>query len=212
MEEGFFYAPGFWGHIKDKKVVAYVQSITTEAREKSGNWSVIDVVFKSPLPDNVLVMASKGLFNETVGSIDGLESFIPNDLNWEDKTPLYTDSPDLFRSYLNRDNVKSLNDLKKLKECEFSFFLQSGDSFVSCYTRKPLQSPKEINIIVKTLLEVANVWEKERELPTLTAKSTEGLAFEEDSAEASNAKSGADTAALSTETTNKDKPESKQSK
>lgn len=180
LEEGFFSPPGFWGILQNKKVVVYVDIVQKRDKQKAGSWNVIDVFFQSPFDDKVLAMGASTLFSETVGDTSGLDQFIPNDLGWGDKTPLYTNDAQFFRSYLNRENVQSLLRLKKMKNGGFNFILQPESGIVSYYTKQPLDSPKKINAIVKVLLDVAGSWEKGTAKAAIRPQDTHNLTFEEE--------------------------------
>jgi hypothetical protein len=152
-------------------------------RKLSGNWTFFDVVFDSPVEDHVLTMGDAKLFKQ-LNNVEGLVNFIPNDLNWGDKTPIYVDSKEFFRSYLNRENVKPLIDLKKMKSAKqgYNFIFQPGESFVTFYSREVYDSPKKINEIIKTLSDAATIWQKERNLSKMQIETIEAvnLTFEEE--------------------------------
>lgn len=183
LEDGFFSSPGFWGELNGKKILGYVSVINHPDRKLSGNWTFFDVVFDTPVEDHALIMGDTKLFKQ-LNNIEGLVGFIPNDLNWGDKTPVYVDSKEFFRSYLNREYIKPLIDLKKMKSVKqgYNFKFQPGESFVTFYSREVYDSPKKINEIIKTLSDTATIWQKERSLSKMQIDSIEAvnLTFEEE--------------------------------
>lgn len=205
MEEGFFSPPGFWGEIGGGKILGYVNVINHTDKKISGNWTFFEVVFDGPLEDHILVTGDKKLFTQ-LNDITGLKGFVPNDLNWGDKTPVYVDNKEFFRSYMNRDNLKPLVALKKFKAAKegYNFIFQPGESFVTFYSREIFDSPKRINDIIKVLMDTATTWQAEREPAKLQLEESEktDLVFEEDgtsTTDKENAQTGDENAATEVE-------------
>lgn len=182
LEKNFFSPPGFWGAIKDKKVVAYINVLQANDKKKSGSWTFVDVIFDSAFEDRIMAVGSEQLFDELLGSREGLDFFVPTDLGWSDKQPIFTNDADFFRSYLNRGNVAAIEALKKLPGGGYNFLMQPEGIMISYYTRKPIDSPKEMNLVVKTLLDAATAWESKADISKIAKEvSTSGLSFEDDS-------------------------------
>ncbi len=179
MEEGMFSPPGMFGKIGGQAFVAYIESSNGFSFGQSGSWTVLEMPFESELKTAEITMVSTDFMLE-MQQADWLQSFVPDHPAWGDNTPLYSETPDFFKNYLDDEKITSLARLKSAPKAGYIFMVDQEGSVVSYRTRQPLDDPKQINEAVKIIRAVVDAWQKPSKARLADKKFSGTLAFEDD--------------------------------
>ncbi len=119
--------------------------------------TAIEVNLQTTLPFSVAV-ASGGMVH-VVSLMNFRHEYKPNIKGWDDSNSLQTNDLKLAQAYFTEDRLKKIINLMKINKAWIVLLFTEEQGILRLDTPLPIDSPKEIDVLIKQLINVARALE-----------------------------------------------------
>lgn len=119
--------------------------------------TAIEVSLQTPLPF-AIAMGSGGMIH-LVEALNFKQEFRPTVKGWEDTYALRTNDLDLASGYFTEDRLNKLVSLMKTDKAWIILLFIADDGILRLDTPLPIDNPKEIDVLIKQMINVARALE-----------------------------------------------------
>ncbi len=130
-----------------------------DARSKR-RLTAIEVNLQTALPFSVA--AASGGMVQVVSLMNFRLEYKPNIKGWDDTNTLQTNDLKLAQAYFTEDRLRKLVNLMKIDKAWIIFLFVEDQGILRLDTPLPIDSPKEIDVLVKQLINAARALELEK--------------------------------------------------
>jgi len=127
-----------------------------DARSKR-RLTAIEVNLQTSLPFSVAV-ASGGMVH-VASLMDFRQEYKPNIKGWDDTNALQTNDLKLSQAYFTEDRLRKMVNLMKIDKAWIILLFTEDQGILRLDTPLPIDSPKEIDVLIKQLINVAKALE-----------------------------------------------------
>ena len=122
--------------------------------------TAIEITLQTSLPFSVGT-ASGGMVH-IVNAVGFIQEFRPSIKGWEDSYILRTNSLEMAQAYFTEDRLRKLVSLMNIDKSWIIFLFAEGQGILRLDTPLPIDNPKEIDVLIKQMLNVARALELEK--------------------------------------------------
>lgn len=155
--KGFLETPSISGVIDEYSVSLFASEHGELDGRSHRNLTAIEITLHSSLPTDC-ALASGGMV-PIVQAIDLHKEYKPPTKGWDDSYILRASDADVAREYLTESRLSKIISLMKTDKAWIIFLFIGGKGILRLDTPLPVDNPKEIDILVKQMINVAKALE-----------------------------------------------------
>lgn len=156
-KKGLLETPGVSGVIEDYSVSLFASEHGELNGRSHRNLTAIEITLHTSLPTDC-ALASGGMV-PIVQGIGLHQEFKPPTKGWDDSYIVRAADLDIAREYLTHERLSNIIGLMKTEKAWIIFLFMGGKGILRLDTPLPIDNPKEIDVLVKQMINAANTLE-----------------------------------------------------
>lgn len=157
IDNGFSVASTVQGVMKGRNLLITPETVTSGDMRGERKVTLIQVMMEGHMPTGGAI--GTGIFRAFVEdlNLENLEFFSTH--NFEDDGLASAKDKKALLDYLTDERVDAIKEVLKLDSVDFLYIFDENQAVLQVFTVDPLETPKTIDVYVKTLLKVARALE-----------------------------------------------------